>query len=146
RRRTRRARPRIPGRFRFLLSPFHLITSTRPSHPGLGSLAASARWRAPALGSEREREQRRCRVVGGGLDRRPADHVVLIAGGGGVERAEVARAAGPHAADGAESDEVGRAARAVYRGPELDAAPPVQGASQVRDLAPHAMRERAARP
>src|SRR6516165_5832014 len=79
-------------------------------------------------------------VVVGGLDRGPAHHVVLVAGGLGVERLEVPGAAALHAADRAEADEVADVARPVAGGPDLDVAVPGERARQVGDLALHAVR------
>src|SRR5215472_17333630 len=101
---------------------------------------------AVVLRGEREREQRVRRVVGGRLDRWPADYIVLVGGRLGVEQLVAARAAGPHPADRAEPGEVARAARAVDCRADLDVTGAGQGAGQVRDLALHAVRERGARP
>src|SRR5260370_31896518 len=79
-------------------------------------------------------------VVVGGLDRGPADDVVLVADGLGVERLEGARAAGPHALDRAATGEVADAARAVGGRAPLDLALPRERARQVRRPPLHAGR------
>src|SRR5215469_9246615 len=134
----------------------HLILHDQTSFSTLGDprvppgprAAAGAVRRAPGLaavlGGEREREQRIGRVVGGRLDRGPADHVVLVGGGLGVERPVIARAAGPHPARRQgrapgrrdrlrpeQPGEVARAARAVDGRADLEIAPAVERGGQV---------------
>jgi hypothetical protein len=58
----------------------------------------------------------------------------------------MAGAAAPRGRNAAEADEVRGAARAVSRRAELDVAPALEGACQVRDLALHALWEGAADP
>src|SRR5580700_7080670 len=113
--------------------------SARGGDGGRNGLSAKA---SPAQG---EREQGRGGVVVGGFHRGPGDHVVLVAGGGGVERREIARAARAHAGYRAQADEVAGAARAVGGRADLDVAAAGQGPGQVGDLALHAVREHRAR-
>src|SRR5215475_6292583 len=115
-----------------------------PSHPF--SAPSPVSGSGVALRGEREREQRVGRVVDGRLDRRPADDVVLVRRRLRVEQPVAAGAAGPHAADGAQPDEVIGAARAVDGRAELHVAAAGRRAGQVGDLALHAPRERGARP
>src|SRR5215472_5807814 len=137
-----------------------VTTATLPDRPR--SIAMPQLWPSPGpvlrpavvlccglaavLRGEREREQRVRRVVGGRLDRWPADYVVLVGSRLGVEQLVAARAAGPHPADRAEPGEVARAARAVDGRADLDVAGTGQRAGQVGDLALHAARERGTRP
>src|SRR5215469_2489948 len=110
-----------------------------------GSSGLPEKESAKAGPAQGEGEQGRGGVVGGGFDRGPGDHVVLVAGGRGVERREPARAARPHPGDRAQADEVADAAGTVGRRPELDVAATGERAGQVRDLALHAVREHGAR-
>src|SRR6266545_1923494 len=90
-----------------------------PSMASTAGLDASAKART-LIRAQGERQQRVGGVVVGGFDRGPGDHVVLVGGGLGVERREVARAAGAHAVDRAQAGEVVRAARPVRGRAELD--------------------------
>src|SRR6516162_1854642 len=87
---------------------------------GRGSSGLPEKDSAKAGPAQGEREQGRGGVVVGGFDRGPGDHVVLVAGGRGVERRELARAARPHPGHRAQADEVADAARSVGGRAELD--------------------------
>src|SRR5690242_7322246 len=114
-----------------------LLPPSMASTAGLGA-SAKAGTLIPAQG---ERQQRVGGVVVGGFDRGPGDHVVLVGGGLGVERREMARAAGAHAVDRAQVGEVVRTARPVGGRAELDITAAGERARQVGDLALHAVRE-----
>src|SRR5215510_10133124 len=119
-----------------------MITTASAGAPSAGAPSAGA---PSAGGGQGEGQGGVGAVVGRGLDRGPAHHVVLVAGRLGVERLEVARAAEPHAVDRAEALEVAEVARAVAGGSDLDVAVPGERARQVGDLALHAVRVGVAR-
>src|SRR5215472_10123349 len=118
-----------------------LLPPSMASTAGRDAPASENAASAKASRAQGERHQGVGGVVVGGLDRGPGDHVVLVGGGLGVERREVARAAGAHPVDRAESDEVRRVARPVGGRAQLDGAGAGERAGQVGDLALHAVRE-----